>query len=68
MPSQYSIADVLERIYQNQLALEAALGAIDENAGVSLQAPMRQPLFDFDLKRVPASGVYGPTKKKESNP
>lgn len=32
MPSQYSIADVLERIYQNQLALEAALGAIDENA------------------------------------
>ncbi|WP_439864685.1 hypothetical protein [Pseudomonas antarctica] len=25
MPSQYSIADVLERIYQNQLALEAAM-------------------------------------------
>lgn len=25
MPSQYSLADVVERMYQNQLALEAAL-------------------------------------------
>lgn len=25
MPSEYSISDVLERMYQNQLALEAAL-------------------------------------------
>lgn len=25
MPSEYSLSDVLERIYQNQLALEAAL-------------------------------------------
>lgn len=25
MPSEYSLSDVLERMYQNQLALEAAL-------------------------------------------
>lgn len=25
MPSEYSLSDVLERIYQNQLALEAAV-------------------------------------------
>ena len=82
MPNEYSLSDVLDRMYQNQLALEAALmeltlqmeaqghaevgdnvrGAlytIGENAGhikqgvcPSQKASMRQPLVDFDLKRI----------------
>ena len=38
MPSQYSLADVLERTYQNQLALEAALMELTRHVEAPISA------------------------------
>jgi len=53
MPSpEYSLTDTLERIYENQLALEAAIMELSlwakRNGGVQVDASVRGALYTID--------------------